>query len=134
VSLDRSLIGTASESVTFDIEKGAAVKLAEAIGDPHPAYVAGTAVPPTFPTTFHFRVRHPALEEIDPARFIHGEQEFEYERPLRPGDRVTCATRITDLNEKETRLGTAYFVTVETEGRDDGGDLVFTSRSTLIVR
>jgi hypothetical protein len=134
VTLDRSLIGSASEPATFEVEKGIAVRLAEAIGDPHPAYAEGIATPPTFPTTFQFRMRHPALSEIDPSRFIHGEQEFEYERPLRDGDRITCVTRIADVNEKETRLGTAHFVVTETEGRDESGALVFTARSTAIVR
>ena len=57
-----------------------------------------------------------------------------YERPLRAGDRVTCVTKIADVNEKETKLGTATFVVTETEGRDDEGELVFTGRATLIVR
>ena len=38
------------------------------------------------------------------------------------------------MNEKETRLGTAHFVVVETEGRDQAGELVFTGRATAIVR
>ena len=38
------------------------------------------------------------------------------------------------MNEKETRLGTATFVVVETEGRDQAGELVFTGRATVIVR
>lgn len=134
MTLDRSLIGDASEAVTLDVEKGAIVKFAQAIGDAQSAYLEGSAAPPTFPTTFQFRTRHPALADIDPARFIHGEQEYAYERPLRAGDRITCVTRIADVSEKETRLGSATFVVVETEGRDEGGELVFTGRSTAIVR
>jgi hypothetical protein len=38
------------------------------------------------------------------------------------------------VQEKETRLGKAAFVVVETEGRDDAGELVFTGRATAIVR
>lgn len=134
MALDRSLIGTATEPQTFDIEKGTIVRLAEAIGDDNPAYLDGSIAPPTFPTLFNFRLRHPALEAIDPARFIHGDQEYVYERPLRAGDRITCVTRIADVTEKETRLGTATFVVSETEGRDEAGELVFTGRATLIVR
>ena len=94
------------------------MRLAEAIGDEQPAYAEGTAAPPTFPTTFNFRLPVPSLRAIDPARFIHGDQEYAYERPLRAGDRITCVAKIADVNEKETRLGTATFVVVETEGRD----------------
>jgi acyl dehydratase len=127
-------VGDASEPITFDVERGAIVRLAEAIGDPQPAYERGTAAPPTFPTTFNFRLPVASLRAIDPARFIHGEQEYAYERPLQAGDRITCVARIADVNEKETRLGTATFVVVETEGRDEAGDLVFTGRATAIVR
>ena len=130
--LDRSLIGAASQPQTFEVEKGAIVKLAEAIGDPHPDYREGLAAPPTFPTTFRLSV--PALDEIDPARFLHGEQEYAYERPIRAGDRLTCVARVADVAEKETRLGKATFVVVETEGRDETGALVFTGRATVIVR
>lgn len=110
------------------------MKFAEAIGDPQPAYLDGSAAPPTYPTTFNFRLPVPSLRAIDPARFLHGEQEYTYERPLRAGDRVTCVARIADVDEKETRLGTATFVVVETEGRDEAGELVFTGRATVIVR
>lgn len=134
MTIDRSNIGDASEPVTFDVEQGAIVRMAEAIGDPQPAYLDGSAAPPTFPTTFNFRLPVPSLKAIDPARFLHGEQEYAYERPLRAGDRITCQARIADVTDKETKLGTVTFVVVETEGRDEAGELVFTGRATAIVR
>jgi hypothetical protein len=134
VTIDRSNVGDASEPVTFDVEQGAIVRLAEAIGDPQPGYLEGVAAPPTFPTTFNFRLPVPSLKAIDPARFLHGEQEYAYERPLRAGDRITCQARIADVTDKETKLGTVTFVVVETEGRDEAGELVFTGRATAIVR
>jgi len=134
VAIDRSNVGDSSEPITFDVERGAVMRLAEAIGDAQPAYEDGSAAPPTFPTTFNFRLPVPSLRAIDPARFIHGQQEYAYERPLRAGDRITCVAKIADVSEKETRLGKATFVVVETEGRDQAGELVFTGRATAIVR
>ncbi len=131
-AVDAALIGAESEPVTFEVEKGAIVKLAAAIGDPHPDYAAGLAAPPTFPTTFRMAV--PGLSDLDPARFLHGEQEYEYERPIRAGDRITCVARIASVTEKETRVGKATFVVAEIEGRDEAGEPVFTARSTLLVR
>jgi hydroxyacyl-ACP dehydratase HTD2-like protein with hotdog domain len=61
-------------------------------------------------------------------------QEYVYERPLRAGDRITCQSRIADVEDKETRLGTATFVIVETEGRGEDGALAFTARATVILR
>lgn len=134
MTIDRSSIGDASEPITFLVEQGAIVRLAEAIGDSQPAYLEGSAAPPTFPTTFNFRLPVPSLKAIDPARFLHGEQEYVYERPLHAGDRITCQAKIADVSDKETKLGTVTFVVVETEGRDDDGELVFTGRATAIVR
>jgi acyl dehydratase len=134
VTPDRPKVGDASEPITFDVERGAIVRFAEAIGDDQPAYADGAAAPPTFPTTFNFRLPVPSLRAIDPERFIHGEQEYAYERPLRAGERITCAARIANVTDKETRLGPSTFVVVETEGRDEAGELVLTGRSTLIVR
>ena len=131
-AVDPALIGAESEPVTFEVEKGAIVKLAEAIGDPQPDYREGVAAPPTFPTTFRMAV--PGLAGIDPARFLHGEQEYVYERPIRAGERITCIARIATVTEKETKVGTATFVVAEIEGRDDAGAPVFTGRSTLLVR
>jgi hypothetical protein len=131
-AVDSSIVGAATAPVTFEVEKGAIVKLAEAIDDPHPDYRSGAAAPPTFPTTF--RMPLPGLSDVDPARFIHGEQEYVHERPIRAGDRITCVARIADAREKEIALGRVTFTTIEVEGRDETGELVFTGRSTLIVR
>lgn len=134
--IDRSLIGLASEPRTFDVAPEAIVAVAEAIGDPCPEYREGRIAPPTFPDTFKlmFPGVFPGFEDFDPARALFGEQEYAYERPLRAGDRVTCVARIADVSERQTRLGTVTRVLVETEARDDAGELVFTGRATTLVR
>jgi acyl dehydratase len=132
MALDSSLIGASSDPVVFEVEKGAIVKLAQAIGDPHPDYRDGVAAPPTFPTSFRMAI--PGLADVDPARFLHGEQEYEYARPIRAGDRITCVARIANVTEKDTRVGRATFVVAEIDGRDEAGEPVFTGRATLLVR
>lgn len=132
MTIDRSLIGASSPAQTFEVERGAILRLAEAIGDPHPDYREGSAAPPTFPTTFRMAI--PGLAEIEPARILHGEQEYSYERPIRAGDRLTCLARIADVYEREGRLGKMIFVIAEVEGRDDASERVFAGRATLIVR
>ena len=126
------MIGASSDPVVFEVEKGAIVKLAQAIGDPHPEYRDGVAAPPTFPTSFRMAI--PGLADVDPARFLHGEQEYEYARPIRAGDRITCVARIANVTEKDTRVGRATFVVAEIDGRDEAGEPVFTGRATLLVR
>ncbi|BDG58988.1 MaoC family dehydratase N-terminal domain-containing protein [Caldinitratiruptor microaerophilus] len=131
MSVDRSMVGRELEPVLVEVERGAIRRFAEALGDPNPVYREGRVAPPTFPTTFRFPLTELGIE---PSRVLHGEQEFEYTRPLRAGDRLVCRTRVADVYERTGRLGRMTFVVVTTEGRDEKGAPVFTARSTLIVR
>jgi len=131
MAIDRSIVGAVSEPETFEVERGAIRKFADAIGDPNPAYRSGDVAPPTFPTTF--RIRVPGLN-VDPARLLHAGEEYVYERPIRAGDRITCVRRVVDTYVKSGRLGEMTFVVSESEGRDLDGNLVVTARSTIIVR
>jgi len=64
---------------------------------------------------------------------IHGEQEYEYERALEVGDVLTGETTLVDVYERDGgRGGTMTFAVLETEYRDQDGDLVLTERSTAI--
>jgi hydroxyacyl-ACP dehydratase HTD2-like protein with hotdog domain len=65
---------------------------------------------------------------------VHGEQEFEYARPIRAGETLTLTGRIADVYEKQGSSGTMDFVVLETEGKDAAGKIVFFSRNTLISR
>jgi hydroxyacyl-ACP dehydratase HTD2-like protein with hotdog domain len=129
--IDPALIGSTSELLTIEIERGAIRKFAQAIGDSNPAYRAGDIAPPTFPTTF--RVDLPGLD-LPRARVLHGGEEYVYERPIRAGDRITCVRRIVDTYVKKGNSGTLNFLVSEQEGRDAAGNLVYRSRSTVIVR
>jgi hydroxyacyl-ACP dehydratase HTD2-like protein with hotdog domain len=132
VAIDRSAIGTRSGAKTFLVERGAISTFAAAIGDDHPAYRSGEVAPPTFPTTF--RLDHPAMAAIDPARHLHANEEYVYTRPLRAGDLVTCQQELVDLFERSGRLGRMTFAILETVGQDANGTHLFTGRSTIIIR
>lgn len=131
MALDESLIGAASEPVTFEVERGAIRKFADAIGDTTPAYQQGDIAPPTFPTTF--RVNVPGFD-VDLSRRLHGEEEYEYFRPIRAGDKITVVRKVVDVYHRQGRLGHMTFVKLEMDGRDPQGELVFKGRSTIIVR
>jgi len=130
MAVDRSVIGLTSEPVVNEVEKGAIRKFAEAIGDPNPVYAQGEIAPPTFPTTF--RTKLPITIELK--RVLHGGQEFEYERPIRAGDVITVVSRVVDVVEKHGKLGAMTIYTVESEGTDAEGQLVYRGRSTIISR
>lgn len=132
---DQSLIGSVSGPQIFEITPEAVAQFIEATGDPagenaqrDPSYV-----PLTFPTTF--RVAQASLGlDGSKMQIIHGEQEYQYARPLRVGEKLSCLNRIVDIREKSGRSGNMTFITSEVEGRDEQGELAFTGRSILIVR
>jgi len=93
--------------------------------------------PPTFPVylTSAF-IERLVVEELklDRARTVHGEQEYEYLRPPRVGERLTCRARVVEDFVKQGRRGGAMrFVVCEVEMRAEAdGELVLRERSTAI--
>ena len=66
---------------------------------------------------------------------LHGEQEFQYHRPMVVGDVLVGEGRLVDLYEKESKGRTMTFIVMETVYRDDlSGDPVLTTRMNLIHR
>ncbi len=65
---------------------------------------------------------------------LHGEQQFEYGRPIVAGDRITVKSRVADVQEKAGPSGPMDVIVIEDEGRGADGELVFRSREMLILR
>ncbi len=142
--LDRSLIGRESEPVVHEVEKGALRRFAEALGDPNPVYVdegaaraagyTSLVAPPTFAVvlTSNERFRHSL--DLGTRSILHGEQQFEYGRPIVAGDRITVRSKVADVHERAGASGPMDVLVVEDEGRDDKGELVFRTRAMLILR
>jgi uncharacterized protein YprB with RNaseH-like and TPR domain len=134
VHFDHNLIGKSSPPQTFAVTYEAVKRFIEATEDPalqskEPLQFA----PPTFPTTF--RIRVPDLE-LDPTtmQLLHGEQQYTYARQLRIGEQVTCVAHIAHVRERHGKTGTMAFIITETTGIDRQQQLVYTAKSTLIVR
>jgi acyl dehydratase len=71
--------------------------------------------------------------KLDYRRLLHGEQEFEYVKPIRAGDVLTFRSRTKDVFEKEgKRGGKMLFVIGETEYRNQKGEVVAYTRNTAI--
>lgn len=142
--LDRSLIGRESEPVLHEVEKGAIRRFAEALGDPNPIYVDEAAAraagfpalvaPPTFPValTSNERFRHSL--DLGTRSILHGEQQFEYVRPVLAGDRIVVRSKVADVQERAGASGPMDVLVIEDEGRDEKGELVFKTRAMLILR
>jgi hypothetical protein len=132
--LDSSLIGQTSAPETFEVTREAVQRFMEATEDP--ALQDGRPLeyaPPTFPTTFRMRI--PGLE-LDATRMqlLHGEQEYNYIRRLRIGEKVSCAVRVVDVRERPGRSGHMTFLVSETTGTDGDKQTAFTARSVSIIK
>ena len=134
-------IGVESDPLTHDVEKGAIIKFAEAIGDPNPLFndeqaarstrYGGLIAPPTFlrflpPGQMKVEVRSPYPAALD------GGSEWEYFEPVRPGDRITVTVKIAEMIEREGRLGKMLFIVRETKYVNHYGSVVALQRSTGI--
>ena len=138
--IDRSLLGVWGPETTMRVETGKIREFARAVKDDNPAFYADedALAPPTFLMTIALWIRDlgqtRSAVKLDYRRLLHGEQEFEYVRPVRLGERLTLTGRVSDIYEKTGSSGTLDFVVLETEARDDAGELVFYSRNTLISK
>jgi len=71
--------------------------------------------------------------KIDIRRILHGEQEFEFFKPVLVGDVLTGVAKVADVFEKEGgRGGKMTFVAVETEYKNQKGEKVALARSVVI--
>ena len=141
---DKSMIGKTGKPFAMPVEWGKVREFARSIRDPNPVYFdpevakkecGGVPVPPTFLMTSAFwqsPESSPPLS-FDIRRILHGEQEFEFLKPIFVGDTLTGTARVADVYEKEGgRGGKMTFLIMETEYKNQKGETVAIARSTLI--
>lgn len=143
MELDKSLIGLTGDPFIVEVEKGHIRKFAAAIGDENPLYhnreiasysAYGQVIAPlTFPVAIGTEGKGIQLE-LDERRMLHGEQEFIYHKPIVSGDLLTCQMKVADIYEKAGKSGTMQFLVLDTEMRDESGELVVISRSNIVYR
>lgn len=137
--IDRSLLGQWGPEQTMRVEHGKIREFARAVKDDNDAFRRDDA--PPAPPTFLMTIAHwiGGLGEtrqgikLDFTRLLHGEQEFEFLRPIRAGDILRFRSRTKDVFEKQgKRGGTMTFVIGETEFRNQAGEVVAYMRNTAI--
>ena len=114
----------------MEIDSDRVSEFARAIGaDPD------DGVPPTYAAVYSLGVTAPSLfgdEEaaVDFAHLLHAEQEFEWTRQPRVGEKVTSRGRVaSDVSRRGMR-----FVSFESETKDASGGSVCSSRALFIIR
>ncbi|WP_028932482.1 MaoC/PaaZ C-terminal domain-containing protein [Pseudonocardia spinosispora] len=131
---DKSGLDVWTEETSFEVTRERMVAYAEATNDPIPAHRAGDAANPVFAIVPVFQaLMEPALEVVPLhlfGRMLHGEQDFRFHRPIRPGDVLLSRAAMTGWRGQPN--GTAACVHLEC--RDQDGVLVNEQHVTLFVR
>ena len=127
--MNAELEGRVYPTISFTVEAEHVRRFAAAVGDdPDP-------VPPTFVTAAEIisgldrAVADPDLG-LDFTRVVHGEEEYEWFRPLLVGETLSVSTSIESARAK----GGHGFLTLRTEVLDAAGRTVAIARSTMIER
>ena len=141
--VDDSLIGrTYPPSRVYEVSREKIREFADAIGDASPLYRDPEAAkahgypdviaPPTFPIVISLS----GGDLLDPelglnfAMVVHGEQRFEYQRPLRAGDVVVTESTIAGMRS----IGRNERLDIQTVITTVEGEHVCTAHNVLIER
>ena len=117
---------------------------ATAIGDNNPVFhnvdvarelgYPDLIAPPTFPFTLTMKAMAMAMFDpelgLDYGRVVHGEQHFEYTRPICAGDELVVSTVIADIHSS----GKNEFLTTRSEVSTVAGELVVTTSEVIVSR
>jgi acyl dehydratase len=142
--LNRTLKGKEYQEVSFEVNRDEVLAFAEAIGeqdpiyrDPQAAKAAGYAeqvAPPTFVTRMQILTSGQVVLDqelgLDYTRVVHGEQAYEWRRPVVVGDVLSATPRIADIYARNAN----EFLVIEAEITDASADTVVVARSTLLSR
>jgi acyl dehydratase len=155
---DKTKIGKVFPPYVFEVEKGKIAEFAMAVSQAEnknkvkPIYVDANAAkaagygdivpPPTFQTSFLMWAGSGLLSllqelDINLGRLLHGEEEYEYFTAIHPGDVLTSTTMVADMYDKEKKDKPGKFMeftVLETEIKNQRGELVIRSRTTAVER
>jgi acyl dehydratase len=145
VGINRDYVGrTFPATAPYEVSRIKVAEFADAIGDPNPVFrdraaaqAAGypdVIAPPTFAVVVAMASSRTAVGDpglgLNYAMVVHGEQRFDYSRPLHAGDVVTAQSTISAIRE----VGSITMLTTETQIRTVDGEHVCTGFSTLVER
>jgi acyl dehydratase len=142
--LNQSLKGKTYQALDLELDRDRANRFALAVGEDDPRFTELEAARaegfpeqlafPTFPTVLGILASAQIVVDpelgMDYSRVVHGEQSFEWRRPLVVGDRLRAVPRIADVYAK----GPNEFLVIEAEITDADDDVVCVARSTLLSR
>jgi acyl dehydratase len=111
MALNQECVGKQYPPATRTVTADATQKYARAYNDDNPAYFdaarpGGLIAPPMFAVVVTWdAIMHVVADptvQVDLLRLVHGEQDMEFIRPIRPGDEITSAAKIEAIETRST--------------------------------
>lgn len=141
----RRTLGSLMNITITEIERGHVRRVAEATEDPNPLYrdeefarrseYGGIIAPPGLLITMQMEGGTPSgfMPFEEPLkRALDGGGEWEFYKPVRPGDVITVSRKLVDLSEKRGKLGPMVFNTFEVTYMNQRDEVVARGRWTSI--
>ncbi len=120
------------EPRSYPIESEMVRRFTRAVGDPNPHWQEG-AVPPTFVLAIGFEQFVDDLMSL--AAFgtvLMGGTELEFYQPIKLGDVITVVFKITNLRERQGKMGNMVFMTFDSSYKNQKQETVANCRQMVI--
>lgn len=144
MALNVELLGKAYPPQTYEVGREKIREFAEAVGDSNPAYHdvdsaqslghRDLVAPPTFAVVVTRGPQLSVIEDpelgLDFSRVVHGDQRFEFQRPIVAGDVLTTTASVSAAH---TRAGND-FLTIRSDVVDASRRPVVSVFATLVAR
>jgi acyl dehydratase len=144
----RARIGVESDPVPYEVDNTGCRQFARAVNYSDPIYFDEAAAKAKghrgVVAPFGF-LGHPVVVPGQPARVaevfrldipykrvLNGGTDIEYKQEVCAGDKLTATTKISDLTEREGKIGPMLIVETETTFRNEKNDVVAIQRGTAI--
>ena len=129
---DPRWVGRSYETAPFEVTEKSIRDYMAAVGDLRDD--GELIAPPTYAMVYGFDAYWQLWTDqevaLDTAHLVHGEQQFAFQRSVRPGDRITTTGRITGINPR----GDMELVTFELTAKDEQGQPVSDGTALFIIR
>jgi 3-hydroxymyristoyl/3-hydroxydecanoyl-(acyl carrier protein) dehydratase len=129
---DSRWVGRSYETAPFQVTEHSIRDYMAAVGDVRED--GELIAPPTYAMVYGFDAYWQLWTDqevaLDVAHLVHGEQQFNFQRPVRPGDRIRTRGRLTAINTR----GDMELVTFELKATDDQDRPVSDGTALFIIR